>query len=416
MKKYDVIVLGGGFAGIGAAIGAAREGAKVLIIEKSNNFGGTAANCLVIPFMRYYTNINGERVDLSRGIFAEIVTELEKRNAIENRRFMEEDLKLILNRMVLKEKIDVLFHANIFDVKREGDKILSVSVATRGGVLEFEGDYFIDATGDAQAAFLAGIPCRVGREEDGLCQPMTLSFRVANVDTDKFNASKEHFQKKYKEYLEAGKFINPRENILIFNTPIKNVVHFNTTRIVKKNPVDPFDLTQAELEAREQVYEVYEFLKEHADGLENSYISMTASEIGVRESRMIEGEYTVTGDDFRNCVKFDDAIAAGNYDIDIHNPEGSGTYIYRFADGQYYTIPYRALIPKGVTNMLVAGRCISSDHTAQAAYRIMPIVCCIGESAGIAAAIAHKNSSDVRDVDIKQLQSTIVSKNGIIEV
>lgn len=416
MKKFDVVVLGGGFAGVGAAIGAAREGARVVIIEKSNNFGGAAANCLVIPFMRYYTNINGERVNLSRGIFEQIVTELEARNAIENRRFLEEELKLVLNRMVLKENIDVLFHANIFDVKRENDKIISVSVATRGGVLEIEGDYFIDCTGDAQGAYLAGVPCRLGREEDGLCQPMTLCFRIANVDADKFNASKERFQKKYKELLEAGRFKNPRENILIFNTPIKNVFHFNTTRIVKKNPVDPFDITKAELEAREQVYEVYEFLKEYADGLENSYISMTASEIGVRESRMIEGEYTVTGDDFRNCVKFDDTIALGNYDIDIHNPEGTGTYIYRFADGQYYTIPYRALIPKGVCNMLVAGRCISSDHTAQAAYRIMPIVCCIGESAGIAAAMAAKNKTDVRDVDIKQLQNTIVSKNGVIEV
>ncbi len=416
MKKYDVIVLGGGFAGVGAAIGAAREGASVLIIEKSNCFGGTGTNGLVIPFMRYYTNVNSERVNLSRGVFEEIVTELEKRNAIENRRYLEEDLKLILNRMVLNEGIDVLFHANLFEVKREGDKIKSVNVATRGGVLEIEGEYFIDSTGDAQGAFLAGVPCRLGRDEDGLCQPMTLCFRIANIDADKFNASKERFQKKYKEYLEAGKFKNPRENILIFNTPIKSVFHFNTTRIVKKNPVDPFDLTRAELEAREQVYEVYEFLKEHADGMENSYISMTASEIGVRESRMIEGEYRVTGDDFRQCKKFDDTIALGNYDIDIHNPEGTGTYIYRFEDGQYYTIPYRALIPKGVANMLVAGRCISSDHTAQAAYRIMPIVCNIGEAAGIAAAIAHKNSADVRDVDIKQLQSTIVSKNGILGV
>ncbi len=344
------------------------------------------------------------------------MTELEKRGAIENRRFCEEELKLILNRMVLKENIDILFHANIYDVKREGDKITEVCVATRGGPLCLKADYFIDATGDAQAAYLSGVPCRVGREEDGLCQPMTLCFRLANVDADKFNASKEYFQKKYKEYLDAGKFKNPRENILIFNTPIKNVIHFNTTRIVKKNPVDPFDITKAELEAREQVFEVYEFLKEHADGLENSYISITGSEIGVRESRMIEGEYTVTGDDFRQCVKFDDAIACGNYDIDIHNPEGSGTYIYRFADGEYYTIPYRALIPKGVSNMLVAGRCISSDHTAQAAYRIMPIVCCIGEAAGIAAAMASKNAIDVRKVDIKQLQNAIVSKNGVIEV
>ena len=209
MKKYDVVVLGGGFAGIGAAIGAAREGASVLIVERTNCFGGMGTNALVIPFMRYYTNVDGKRVDLSRGIFEEVVTELEKRGAIENRRYMEEDLKLVLNRMVIDAGIDVLFHANIFDIKREGDKILSVSVATRGGVLVLEGNYFIDCTGDAQGAYLAGVPCRLGREEDGLCQPMTLCFRVANVDADRFNASKERFQKKYKELLE-----NEAERIL----------------------------------------------------------------------------------------------------------------------------------------------------------------------------------------------------------
>ena len=138
---------------------------------------------------------------------------------------------------------------------------------------------------------------------------------------------------------------------------------------------------------------------------------MTAAEIGVRESRMIVGDYVLTERDCRACTKFEDAIAACNYDIDIHNPEGSGTSHYYFPEGEYYTIPYRSLIPKTVNNMLVAGRCISSDHGAQASYRIMPTVCCIGEAAGCAIALAVKDNISVRDINVKKLQD-LLTKNG----
>ena len=143
---------------------------------------------------------------------------------------------------------------------------------------------------------------------------------------------------------------------------------------------------------------------------------MTASEIGVRESRMIVGDYVLTEQDCLNCVKFDDAIAASNYDIDIHNPEGTGTSHHYFGAGEYYTIPYRSLIPKGAVNLLVAGRCISSDHGAQASYRIMPVVCCIGEAAGTAAGLAVKNNVPVRDVNVAQLQNTLKNNNAYIGV
>ena len=152
-------------------------------------------------------------------------------------------------------------------------------------------------------------------------------------------------------------------------------------------------------------------MKKHADGLEDSFLMMTAAEIGVRESRMIVGDYVLTEQDCRNCVKFEDAIAACNYDIDIHNPEGTGTSHYYFPAGEYYTIPYRSLIPKGVSNMLVAGRCISSDHGAQASYRIMPVVSCIGEAAGAAIGLAAKQNCKVREVDVKELQNEL-KKNG----
>ena len=192
---------------------------------------------------------------------------------------------------------------------------------------------------------------------------------------------------------------------------MKGVIHFNTTRVVRHNPTSPEEVTEAEIIARRQVYEIYEFMKKHGDGMENSFLMMTAGEIGVRESRMIAGDYVLTENDCRAFKKFEDGIAACNYDIDIHNPEGTGTSHYYFPEGEYYTIPYRSLIPTGVSNMLVAGRCISSDHGAQASYRIMPTVCTIGEAAGVAIGLAVKGQSSVRDINVKEMQR-ILRENG----
>lgn len=415
MEKYDIAVIGGGFAGTAAAIAAARGGAKVIIIEKSNALGGAATNCLVNPFMPYKTKINGEKTALSAGIFKELHQKLEACGAMKGEAFLEEELKYIMSETVAEEGVAVLYHAFIFKANKDGNRISSVSAATKQGEIKIEASYFIDATGDAQLAFLADCPTMLGRKPDNLCQPMTLCFRVGNVDVDRFYQSKPQLDEAHKKALEAGELINPRENILVFKTPIKNVLHFNTTRIVKKNPTDPEDVTEAEILSRRQVYEIYEFMKKHADGLEDSFLMMTAAEIGVRESRMIIGEYVLTEKDCRTFTKFHDGIAACNYDIDIHNPEGAGTSHYYFPEGEFYTIPYRSLIPKGVSNMLVAGRCISSDHGAQASYRIMPTVCCIGEAAGTAMAMAHKDNADVRDVDADKLRELLKANGAFID-
>ena len=411
MRKYDLAIIGGGFAGVGAAIAAAREGANVLLVEKGNCLGGAATNCLVIPFMPYWTEKDGERLYLSAGIFKVIADTLEARGITYGNLFSEEELKDILNEMVLEAGVELLFHSYIFKATKTDGNITSVSLATRCGVMEIEADYFIDATGDAQLAYLAECPTTLGREPDHLCQPMTLCFRLGNVDVPKFLACREELNRRYAAARESGEITNPRENILVFKTPIKNVLHFNATRVVKKDPTSPVDLTEAEIIARRQVYELYDFMKKNADGLEDSFLMMTASEIGVRESRMIVGDYVLTEEDILACTRFDDAIAACNYGIDIHNPEGTGTRTHDFAAGEYYTIPYRSLIPKEVDNLLVAGRCISSDHGAQSSYRIMPVVCCIGEAAGAAVGLAVKHNSKVREVNVRELQG-VLKKNG----
>lgn len=416
MKHYDLAVIGGGFAGTAAAISAARGGARVLLIDKGNCLGGAAMNGLINPFMRNETEVDGNKIHFSAGLYLEIHAELERRGAVSGRSFLEEELKFVLSELVESAGVDLLFHAYLSEIRKSGENVTEAVFATKSGPLTVAADYFIDATGDAQAAYLAGCPTVLGREPDHLCQPMTLCFRVGNADVERFYASRERWSAAHKAALERGEFCNPREDVLVFRTPIPNVLHFNTTRVVKLDPTSPEDVTKAELLARRQVREIYDFLKQHADGLENSFLMMTAAEIGVRESRMIVGDYRLTEEDCRAERKFADSIAACNYDIDIHNPEGSGTSHYYFPKGTYYTIPYRALIPQTVNNLLVAGRCISSDHGAQASYRIMPSVCCIGEAAGSAAALAVRDRCGVREVNVPELQRVLKENGAFIGV
>ena len=412
--KYDVIVAGGGFAGVGAALAAARQGKKVLIFDRGNSFGGAAAEALVLPFMAYWTRSenDGEPRDyLTRGIFREICGRMKERGAMpDDKVFREEDLKLLLNRMLLEAGVEILFHAHLVGARAKDGAVEGITLALAEGLDEFEAKVYVDATGNADLAYLAGFSTRLGREEDGLCQPMTLSFRVGGVDVPLWRQERPGLQEIYAREREAGRIKNPRENILTFYPPLPGVVHFNTTRVVKRDPTSSRDLTLAEIEAREQVFEMMDFLKKNAESFRNAYLLSTASTIGVRESRMIDGEYLLTAEDLKSCTVFEDTVAVANYDLDIHNPEGTGTSHYYFKPGEYYGIPYRALIPKGAKNLLGGGRCISATHEAQASVRIMPICCSTGEAAGTAAALAV-DSGSVQTVDPQALRA-ILRQNG----
>ncbi len=421
VQKFDVIVVGGGFTGCAAALSAQRNGAKVLIADSSGFLGGAASNNLIYPHMAYYTSVKDEKGDdkrfyLSRGILGEIMRDLKADgDAFSDQRFLDEGLKLLLDKKLTEAGVEVLFHATLCGVKKNGNHIESVSFATKSGVLEFEAKAFIDCTGDADLSFYAGCSTKLGRPGDSLCQPMTLCFRVGNVDKAKFWEALPEIKNTHKEWKEAGRFSNPREDILVFDYPIDGMLHFNTTRVVKLDPTNPFDVTKAEMEARRQVRELMNFFKAiNAPGMENASVIYTAPSIGVRESRMLIGEYVLTGEDLVACTKFEDAIAAGNYDIDIHNPEGSGTSHYYFEAGKWYTIPYRSIVPQKAEcdNLLVGGRCISANHEAQASIRIMPICCTTGEAAGVGAAVAIKNNCAVQDVDVHEVQSKLTESGA----
>lgn len=414
-KHYDLIVVGGGFAGVAAAMEASRHGRKVLLVDKYNCLGGTAVGGLVLPFMPYSTREEGNDRPLTGDLFLEIVEGLAELGGLgANRKcFDEEILKLVLQRMCLKYGVELLFNTTVTDVTVENGVIKSLSAWGKSRRMTLTADAFIDATGDAELSVLAGASYQLGREEDNLCQPMTLSFRVGGVDLPKAREHRQLLNETYLKWQAEGKVTNPRENVLLFATCHDTVYHFNTTRVVKHDPTDPVEVTKAELIAREQVFEIMEILKE-IPGYEKAFLQSTALQIGIRESRMVEGLYKLTVEDLKGLARFDDAIAVANYDIDIHNPEGSGTSHYYFKPGDWYEIPYRCLVPKGFTNLLVAGRCISSTHEAQASYRIMPYCAELGQAAGAAVAVAQQNGTDLPGVDIKKVQTILRAEKYMI--
>ncbi|MBQ4110068.1 MAG: FAD-dependent oxidoreductase [Clostridia bacterium] len=423
MKKYNLLVAGGGLSGVAAAVSAAREGLSVLLIEKSGSLGGAISNNLVFPFMPTRTKIDGETVDLSAGIFTEMRERHHKKmeeikgHCVEGSVqsymiFSPEDLKFTLDDMIVEAGVDVLFHTSVFEAVSENGEIKSVKAVTKSGVLEVEADFFIDTTGDGELFALAGCDYQLGRESDGLCQPMTTCFRMSGVDLEGYKRDREFLHEKYKELKEKGEILNPREDILVFWGIGEGILHFNTTRIIKHDPTNPFEISKAEILSRQQIFEIVKFLKKYSSAFEKSTVISIANHIGIRESRKLKGVYVLTGEDLINCTKFEDSIALGNYDLDIHNPTGAGTSHHYFKQGEYYTIPYRSLLPKEYTNLLVAGRCISATHEAQASVRIMPICACMGEAAGTAAAVAYKTGKNAHNVDIVELHNVLV-KNGV---
>lgn len=415
-ERYDIIVVGGGFAGVAAAISAARQHKKVILIEKYNCMGGAAVFDLVNPFMRYwtYSGENRERLELSCGLFSEIMHRIEEAGGLcpdDKRYFNEEILKYVLNHMALESGVQLLYQAYVSGVENDNGHIRSVTVSSVSGSFNLCADYYIDATGDANLAFLAGCPFRLGREADGLCQPMTLCFRLGNVKKSEKNALFARINRLYKQFHAEGKFHNPREDVLIFRTVSENIYHFNTTRVIHLNPTDVYDVTKAEIEARDQIFELYAFLRENFEEFHDSILLTSGMQIGVRESRMIDGAYTLTKEDLLACTQFYDSIAVCNYEIDIHNPDGGGTSHYFFPDGKYYTIPYRCMVPQNADNLLVTGRCVSATHEAQASLRIMPTCCTLGEAAGIATSVAKDTGCAVANADIEKIRSILI-RNG----
>jgi len=439
----DVLVVGGGPAGLGAAVGAADAGARVVLAERYGFLGGNATAALVMPLMSFHTQHHqperrgvttllptdhGPGDPVVAGVLARLLERLVKAGgAIPPSLatgyvvpFDPEWFKLAALDLLDEAGVQFLFHAFASGVLG-GSKVEGAVFETKSGPVAIRAKVVVDCTGDADLAVQAGAPHEVGRA-DGLVQPMTLMFRMAQFGHAAFEEYVKRNPKQWRgvhglwdlvrEATQAGVLKLPREDILFFGTPHEGEVSVNSTRVTRVNGTDVWDLSYAEWKSRQQMRQIAEFLREYVPGFEDSYVVQSGVNVGVRETRRILGDYQLTADDVLSARKFPDAIARGAYPVDIHNPEGSGTILKRLPPGEAYDIPLRCLMPRGAEGLVVAGRCISGTHEAHSSYRVMPIVMATGQAAGICAAIAARSGAMPRAVGAPEVQRELVRQKA----
>lgn len=442
--ETDVLVVGGGPAGIGAALGAAAAGARVVLAERYGFLGGWATAALVMPLASYYAadvaaaqpgnaslypSDAGEGEPVIAGALEHFVTRLvAEGGAIPPSAetgyvvpFDAETFKWVADSMLAEAGVELLLHALATDVLLEGDTLRGVVFATKSGPLAIRASVVVDCTGDGDIAAAAGAPFEIGRAEDGLVQPMTLMFKMGGFEHARFA---EYVREHPGQWLgvfglwdlamhafESHEYDAPREDVLLFATTRPNEVTCNCTRVPEVVGIDPYDLSHAEIEGRRQVREVAGFLMRHVPGFENAFLQQSGTQVGVRETRRVVGEYQLTEDDVLGAAKFDDVIARNAYPVDIHNPQGRGTHLRRLPPHEAYDIPLRSLVPQGRDGLLVAGRCISSTHVALSSVRVMPPCMATGQGAGVCAALAAGRGLPPREVPHRDVQAEL-SRQG----
>jgi hypothetical protein len=443
MNSYDVIVVGGGVSGSVAGIASARAGAKTLVVEKMGFLGGMLTAGGVGPMMTFHAG----KVQVVRGIAEEVIRNLQRSGGSPGHvidstgytytvtPFDTELLKHVLEKMILDAGGELLYHSMLSGVKVRDDQIAAVTVASKSGQLELRAANFVDASGDGDLAAWSGVPFILGRPGDQLNQPLTMNFKLGGVDIPKV---KEYIRSHPEEFPEArielldktprlsmggftgifaagrksGEISFTRECILLFETNNPGEVIVNTTRIQKVNPTDAWELTRAEVEGRHQTLELFRFMKRRVPGFADAILISSGPNIGVRESRKIQGKYVLTVSDLLEQAPFMDEIACGGYPVDVHSPDGEGTDSRHLEWGAIYGIPFRSLLNERVANLINVGRCLSATHEACAAVRVSPIAMALGQAGGTAAALASCKHQAVAVLEYQPLRAELL-KGGM---
>ena len=430
---YDVVVIGGGPAGFAAAIASARQGAKTAIIERYGFCGGMSTVSNVNTLINYPAGT----VDLSGKVYREMIQRIindgggygvNELNAwvIVN----AEDRKYHCDVMLQEANVDIFYHHFLAETILTNQTIKSVITIGKSGIKKkFCSKCFVDATGDADLAHLAGVETETGRPEDQLCQPMTMICSVGPVNTKKAaQAGAKLINGKYLFWGDGDETMNhyvkkaetdghwyiPRKGLAVLGSDprIPEIVSINGTRILGCNGDDSLSLSQAEIEGRKQVRHVAKFVHDYLPGFENAQLVATATQIGVRETKRIRGCYTLTESDVIQCNHFDDQIALAAYPIDDHSSTSSNTDYRPLPEGLSYGIPYRCLINNRIDNIVVGGRILSATHKAASSARTTSICMSTGEAAGTAAAMSCKTGQTLRSIDITLLQQNLGLING----
>lgn len=403
MKKYDVIVLGAGPAGVAAAVAAARTGARTLLVEQNAYPGGMSTAGLLTTWCG----------TCSGGIFNELL-ETHTRFFAWRKVFDPEMLKLKYQQLLEDAGAETMYHATFLRAHTEHGRITAVEVLALGDVLTLPAEMFIDATGNGDVAKAVGVPFTVGRETDGKMQPMSLMFLVGGLDeaTAIYPGFGTHpdLEAKMQEYADSGRVEKPAGHVILIPGYHPGTATVNMTNVIDVDGTDVFDLNRAEALTRHQLPQIVRFLRECVPGYENCYLLQSGAHVGVRESRHFEGLYKLTELDILQQRIFDDwVVSNARYTFGNHSLTGSGldrnNLTYR---GQQYTVPLRSLIPVGVDNLLLAGRNISGTHMAHASFRVIPICLGIGEGAGTAAALAALDGISPKAVNAARVQSLLL--------
>lgn len=443
-RQYDVAVIGGGPAGVCAAIAAARTGAHTLLVEEGGCLGGMATKGLVGPFMTSYDKSGKNQI--IKGLFDEIVRRLVKIGGAIHPSFCRagssftawhflghdhvtpfdpEQLKFVLDQMCAEAGVDVLLHTVFTGLAMDGNRIAGVHLYNKSGAREIGATVFVDATGDGDVAFRAGVPFEQGDpERQGAMQPATLFFRIAGLKESDLEADlKSHGHdhtgtvRNFSWYVDAAKAAGewdlPRPHINIYRQVRDDEWFVNVSRLNGVDGTDAVSLSRAEADGRRQVQMIMNVFRKYFPGGENVRLLSTASTVGIRETRHICGEYRITTDDIVHGRVPPDSIACCAYAMDVHGGNGADkTLMLAIQEGEYYGIPYRSLVPLKIDNLLVAGRCICGSSLASGSFRVMPPAMATGEAAGTAAALCVKAEVAPRELNVSSLRARLDLPEG----
>ncbi len=420
IDEADVLVIGAGPGGLGAAVMAARSGAKTILVERYGMPGGMAFSGEVTPFMWNHYKSDDQAVPRSMDLpvypqwVAKMAPYLPESFRPSFLKDTDTDVSHIISKDVaamaaedlcLEAGVKILYHHNLVRAVVKDGVIQAAVFTSKSGFVAIRAKAYVDATGDADLTILAGGQADFGGPT-GHCQPMTLCFKLDHVDRSRIPDGKT-IQKLFDAAKADGRLTTTRENLLMFSYFDEDVLHFNTTRVIRKSAVNGVELSEAELEGHKQFREYLAWLRSDVPGFEKCQVRSIAGHIGVRESRRIVGIRRIGREAFRNRQKFEDAVCRCNYGIDIHSPDGSGTEREFMPWTEYYEIPYGCIVPQGVKNLTVGGRPVSVDHALHSSSRVMPPACSLGQAAGVAAAMSAQTGIPCDELDGKLVRAKL---------